>query len=63
MPIDLFMRRVVRASFDGQALTVGFDDGAQIAVETDPKYESWNLTGAGVPEVIAGPWYLPESGE
>ena len=48
---------VVRAASvdnDG-ALRLTFDDGTSLVVARDDQYESWNLTGKGVPEVLMGP--------
>lgn len=47
---------VVSARMDGdQTLRLGFSDGSTVTVERDRQYESWNLTGTGVPEVLVTP--------
>lgn len=38
-----------------QTLRLGFSDGSTLTVERDRRYESWNLTGNGVPHVLVGP--------
>lgn len=40
---------------DRDDLRITFDDGTTLLVARDPLYESWNLTGAGVPHVLMGP--------
>lgn len=40
---------------DDSALRLQFDDGTALTVERDGQYESWNLTGDGVPHVLMGP--------
>lgn len=53
---DLLHLKVVTAEMDqDQALRVGFSDGSTLTVERDRRYESWNLTGSGVPEVLVTP--------
>jgi hypothetical protein len=56
--VNLFKLTVQAANFDGRTLTIDFENGARIEVATLSHYESWNLTGAGVPGYIAGPWDL-----
>ncbi|MDE3206261.1 MAG: hypothetical protein KGQ66_18795 [Acidobacteriota bacterium] len=47
---------VVPAHMDGdQTLRLGFSDGSTVTVERDTQYESWNLTGTGVPQVLVTP--------
>jgi Family of unknown function (DUF6188) len=47
---------VVSAQMDGdQTLRLGFSDGSTVTVERDRRYESWNLTGTGVPQVLVTP--------
>lgn len=53
---DLLHLKVATAEMDeDQALRVGFSDGSTLTVERDRRYESWNLTGSGVPEVLVTP--------
>lgn len=47
---------LVSAEMDAeQTLRLGFSDGSTLTVERDTEYESWNLTGTGVPEVLVTP--------
>ena len=47
---------VTDASVDGDdTLRVTFDDGTSLVVAPDVQYESWNLTGEGVPHIVMGP--------
>jgi Family of unknown function (DUF6188) len=44
------------ASLDGDdTLRLTFDDGTSLVVARDVHYESWNLTGEGVPHMLMGP--------
>lgn len=40
---------------DDDALHLRFDDGTSLVVARDHQYESWSLTGVGVPHVLMGP--------
>lgn len=40
---------------DRDVLRLTFDDGTTLAVARDQQYESWNLTGTGVPNILMGP--------
>lgn len=54
--LALLHRRI--ASVDEAAdgtLRLGFGGGDSLAVHPDPPYESWSLTGDGVPNRLAGP--------
>jgi hypothetical protein len=46
---------VVSAEMDDERLRLRFSDGSALTVERDPRYESWSLTGSGVPEVLVTP--------
>ncbi|MEA2931883.1 MAG: hypothetical protein QOI56_668 [Actinomycetota bacterium] len=47
---------VTDASLDADdTLRLTFDDGTSLAVARDVRYESWNLTGEGVPHIVMGP--------
>jgi hypothetical protein len=51
---------VVSAHMDAdQTLRLGFSDGSLVTVERDARYESWNLTGTGVPQVLVTPPSYP----
>ena len=53
---DLLHQAVVSAQMDGgQTLRLDFSDGSIVTVERDSQYESWNLTGTGVPQVLVTP--------
>jgi len=55
-PLTALLRLVVtEATIDeSETLRLSFDDGTAIAVPRDPNYESWNLTGEGVPQLLMG---------
>jgi len=58
--VTMFGRTVQAVTFDGLILTVDFGHDVRIEVATMTHYESWNLSGTGVPGYIAGPWDLNE---
>jgi hypothetical protein len=44
------------ARVDGEnTLHLAFNDGTSLVVARDDQYESWNLSGKGVPNVLMGP--------
>lgn len=54
--LDLFAKTITRVQIgDRGALTLDFDDGAQLFVGPDAQYESWSLTGTGVAPITIGP--------
>ena len=47
---------ITDARVDGDdTLRLTFDDGTSLVVARDVQYESWNLTGDGVPHIVMGP--------
>lgn len=56
-PMTRILHLVVsHASVDGaNTLRLAFDDGTSLVVAQDEHYESWNLSGKGVPNVLMGP--------
>jgi Family of unknown function (DUF6188) len=53
---QLLHLKVVSAYMDEhQTLRLGFSDGITVTVERDRRYESWNLTGSGIPQVLITP--------
>jgi hypothetical protein len=47
---------ITDATVDGDdTLRLSFDDGTSVTVARDIHYESWNLTGEGVPPILMGP--------
>lgn len=47
---------VTDARVDGDdTLRLTFDDRTSLVVARDPQYESWNLRGKGVPQLLMGP--------
>jgi len=53
--LDLFRRSVLSAAFDGRVLTIVFDNQVVLEVQTSQTFESWSLSGRGVPDFIVGP--------
>jgi Family of unknown function (DUF6188) len=54
--IDLFLATVADVTVEGHgALTLDFTDGAKLTVPPDEMYESWDLSGDGVPGILVGP--------
>ena len=54
--LDLFTKTITKLQIgDHGALTLDFDDGAQLFVGPHPQYESWSLTGTGVTPITIGP--------
>lgn len=52
----LLHQAVVTAQMeDDQTLRLSFSDGSTVTVPRDRQYESWNLTGSGVPQVFVTP--------
>jgi hypothetical protein len=39
----------------GRALHLTFDNGAELHIGPDPRYESWSLQGTGVDPILIGP--------
>jgi hypothetical protein len=53
---DLLHLVVSEAFVDAEhVLRLRFDDGTELAVARSQEYESWNLTGVGVPQILMGP--------
>lgn len=63
--LDLFNHTVTAVQIRGNGtLHLTFDDATELRIDPDQRYESWNLTGTGVEEIIVGPsgendWHLP----
>jgi L-2-hydroxyglutarate oxidase LhgO len=54
--LDLFRRTISTVEIRGKgALHLTFDDGAELHVGPDARYESWHLTGIGVQAITVGP--------
>jgi hypothetical protein len=54
--IDLFLAAVANVSIEGRGtLTLDFADGAKLTVPPNETYESWALSGDGVPGILVGP--------
>jgi uncharacterized protein DUF6188 len=54
--IDLFLGTVTGVTVEGcGTLTLDFTDGARLTVPPDESYESWELSGVGVPGILVGP--------
>jgi hypothetical protein len=54
--IDLFLAAVANVSIEGRGtLTLDFADGAKLTVPPNGTYESWALSGDGVPGILVGP--------
>ena len=54
--IDLFLATVASVSVEGHGtLTLDFTDGEKLTVPPDETYESWELSGDGVPGILVGP--------
>lgn len=54
--LDLFTKTITTlAVSDHGALTLDFDDDAQLFVGPDTRYESCSLTGTGVTPILIGP--------
>ena len=53
---DLLHQAVVSAQMDNdQTLRLRFSAGVTVTVEPDGQYESWNLSGKGIPQVLVTP--------
>jgi len=53
--IDLFLATVANVSVEGRGtLTLEFHDGAKLTVPPSETYESWSLSGVGVPGILVG---------
>jgi hypothetical protein len=37
------------------SLTLGFDSGAELVVTSHSQFETWSLSGHGVPDITVGP--------
>lgn len=58
-PLVMLYRQEVRsATFDGEFLEIEFDQGWMMKVTTADHYESWHLTGKGVPLIVVAGGYL-----
>jgi hypothetical protein len=54
--VDLLLATVANVSVEGRGtLTLDFTEGAKLTVPPDQTYESWALSGTGVPGVLVGP--------
>ncbi|MFD8076702.1 DUF6188 family protein [Streptomyces sp. NPDC059718] len=54
--LDLFGQSVTSAHVrDDGAVALGFDSGAHLWIEPDPRLTSWHLTGPDVPALDVGP--------
>jgi hypothetical protein len=54
--IDLSLATVASVSVGGHGtLTLDFTDGEKLTVPPDETYESWALSGDGVPGILVGP--------
>lgn len=40
---------------EDETLLLSFDDGSALTVERHPSFETWNLTGVGIPQVLVTP--------
>jgi hypothetical protein len=40
---------------DDETLRLEFDDASTVTVKRDARYESWNLSGKGVPSILVTP--------
>jgi hypothetical protein len=54
--LDLFLKTIVTVEIRGRgALALAFDDGCELFISPDPQFESWQLSGVGVDDVLVGP--------
>jgi hypothetical protein len=54
--LDLFMKSVAAVETgEGGALALAFDDGSELFIGIDQRFESWQLSGIGVDGILAGP--------
>jgi hypothetical protein len=52
----LFLAIVANVSIEGRGtLTLDFTDGAKLTVPPNETYDSWELSGDGVPGILVGP--------
>ncbi|MQY25508.1 DUF6188 family protein [Nocardia aurantia] len=54
--LDLFTKTITDLHIgDRGALTLHFDNGAQLSIDPHPGHESWNLAGTGIDGILIGP--------
>lgn len=64
--LDLFMKTIVSVEIRTRgALALAFDDGCELFIGADRQFESWQLSGTGVDDVLVGPggptdWEQPD---
>lgn len=51
--LDLFMKTITTVEIrERGALVLGFDDGSELLVGVDQRFESWQLSGTGVDGIL-----------
>lgn len=50
--LNLFTHKIVAAQYKDRILSISFDGGLEMAVPTSREFETWNLTGRGVPQIL-----------
>lgn len=64
--LDLFMKTIATVEIRKQgALSLTFDNNAELFIGPHPQFESWHLSGHGVDNILVGPgghtdWQQPD---